>query len=94
MVKDTRKTLHPDALKPVNVPELVTVKESPVGLPAALKIRRQQAVSTIEDSWRIDDEWWRQRATSRLYYAVRLDEGQRLVIYKDLVDGCWYRQSY
>jgi hypothetical protein len=94
MVQNTRKTLHADTLKPVNVPEPITVREGPLHLPEAIRTGRWQTISTIEDSWRIDDEWWRQRPTSRLYYAVRLAEGQRVVIYQDMVGSGWYRQSY
>jgi hypothetical protein len=94
MVQDTRKTLHTDTLKPVNLPESISVKEDPKGKPAALETGRWQTVDTIEDSWRIDDEWWRQRPTTRRYFAVRLAEGRRLVIFKDLTDDRWYRQSY
>jgi hypothetical protein len=94
MVQNTRKALHPGALKPLNLPESITVTESPAGLPAQIEAGRRQSVDSVEDSWRIEDEWWRQRPTSRLYFAVRLAEGRRLVIFKDLVDGRWYRQSY
>ena len=54
----------------------------------------RQAISDIDESWRIDDEWWRQEKVSRLYYALRLASGHRLVLYKDLTDGIWYRQNY
>jgi hypothetical protein len=49
---------------------------------------------TIEDRWRIDDEWWRAEPVSRLYYNVLLVSGQRLVLYKDLITGDWYEQEY
>jgi hypothetical protein len=94
VVQNTRKALHPGALKPLNLPESITVRENPAGLPAQIEAGRRQSVDSVEDSWRIEDEWWRQRPTSRLYFAVRLAEGRRLVIFKDLVDGRWYRQSY
>jgi hypothetical protein len=55
---------------------------------------RRQVVAAIDDRWRIDDEWWRREPVSRLYYAVLLASGQRLVLYKNLTNDCWYRQSY
>ena len=94
MVADTGKTLRYDAIKPVNLPEPVSVEEDPAGMPVALKAKRRQKIVACEDKWRIDDEWWRSEPVSRLYYAVRLVSGQRLVIYKDLISGNWYRQSY
>jgi hypothetical protein len=72
----------------------VTVKEQGAGQPIALVSRGRQRVIVIEDRWRIDDEWWRTAPISRLYYAVMLNTGQHLVIYKNLVTGGWYRQSY
>ncbi len=64
------------------------------GLPLVVKIKRRQKIIAIEDRWRIDDEWWRTEPVSRLYYAVILASGQRLVLSKNLIDNCWYRQSY
>jgi hypothetical protein len=60
----------------------------------AVRTTRRQAVKTIEDRWRIDDEWWRSEAISRLYYAVMLASGQRLVLYQDLVKREWFKQGY
>ena len=93
MVEDTGKTARTGTLKPVNQPEPERVEEDAAGLPVALRTKRRQPVKTIDDRWRIDDEWWRSEPISRLYYAVRLISGQRLVIYKDLISGNWYRQS-
>ena len=95
MVQDTGKTLRTDTYRTVNVPEPVRVEEDPSsGLPLAVRAPRRQAVKNVEDRWRIDDEWWRREPVSRLYYEVLLVSGQRLVLYKDLVTGGWYRQSY
>ena len=94
MVADTGKTLRTDTSKSVNLPELLTVEESTDGSPTAVKLKRRQKIIAIEDSWRIDDEWWRSEAVSRLYYAVILASGQRMVLTKNLIDKCWYRQSY
>ena len=94
MVQDTRKTLRSDTYRPVNTPEPVDVEEDSSGLPLAVRSPRRQAIKTVEDRWRIDDEWWRLEPVSRLYCEVLLVSGQRLVLYKDLINNCWYRQSY
>jgi hypothetical protein len=94
MVTDTGKTLRTDSIKPVNLPEPLQVEESPAGLPVAVRLKRRQSIIAIEDCWRIDDEWWRSEPVSRLYYAVILASGQRLVLSKNLIDGSWYRQTY
>ncbi|MBN1188634.1 MAG: hypothetical protein JXA46_02680 [Dehalococcoidales bacterium] len=94
MVQDPGKALRTDSLKPVNIPGLVEVEEDSRGLPATVRLKRKQAVAAIEDRWRIDDEWWRgEEAISRLYIAVIFSSGQRLVLYKDLIRDCWYRQN-
>ena len=94
MVPDTGKTLRSDTYKPVNTPEPLRVEEDTSGLPVVVRMPRRQTVATIEDKWRLDDEWWRAEAISRLYYNVLLGSGQRLVLYKDLVTGGWYQQEY
>jgi hypothetical protein len=72
----------------------VKTEEDASGLPLAVRMKRRQAIAAIEDKWRLDDEWWRAEAISRLYYNVLLTSGQRLVLYKDLVTGGWYQQGY
>ena len=94
MVENTGKTLRADTYKPVNTPEALKVEEDASGLPAAVRLKRRQSVMTIEDRWRIDDEWWRAGPVSRLYYNVLLTTGQRMVLYKDLVTGSWNQQEY
>jgi len=94
VVENTGKTLRADTYKPVNTPEALKIEEDASGLPVAVRLKRRQAVATIEDKWRIDDEWWRAEPVSRLYYNVLLASGQRLVLYKDLVTGGWYQQEY
>lgn len=94
MVEDTGKTLRADTYRPVNAPEPLKVEEDASGLPVAVGGKRRQAVASIEDRWRIDDEWWRGEPVTRLYYNVLLASGQRLVLYKDLAAGRWYQQDY
>ena len=91
MVQDSRKTLRTEIIE-LNRPAPVQVQEGATGLPVAVKTPRRQAVVSIEDRWRIDDEWWRSGQISRLYYATLLASGQKMVIYKDLIDGGWYKQ--
>ena len=51
-----------------------------------------QAVSAVQDRWRLDDEWWRERPISRLYHTLVLEDGTLLVVYRDLVVEEWYAQ--
>ncbi len=52
-------------------------------------------VTEVEDLWKVNDEWWRgpEEEIARLYYTLRLDNGQQLTVYLDLIANNWYRQS-
>jgi hypothetical protein len=78
------------------MPVPVTVTEDNTGRPKAIRTPRRTAVTCVINRWRIDDEWWRSDTSviSRLYYTVLLASGQRLVLYKDLSTGDWYRQTH
>ena len=94
MVQNTRTETGTDAIQPVNVPQPVEVKEDADGRPLQLRLTHWQKVASIEDTWRIDDEWWREKPVSRLYYEVIVASGRRLTIFKDLLNLLWYRQNY
>ena len=62
--------------------------------PVALRLHeRWFEVESVEDIWRIDDEWWRERAVSRMYYRCTVNSGMPVTVFHDLVGGKWYRQS-
>ena len=92
MVEDTGKALYLGAYKQVNTPQPVAVDEDAEGEPVAVGSPRRREIAAIEDRWRIDDEWWRSQPVSRIYFKARLASEQKLLLYKDLITGCWYRQ--
>jgi len=92
MVENPGKTLRADTVRPVNTPEPVRVEEDSSGLPVAVNTSRRKPIAAIEDRWRLDDEWWRLEPVSRLYYAVMLTSGQRMVLYKDIAGGEWCQE--
>jgi hypothetical protein len=93
VVQNSGKALRTDAIK-LNTPEPIRVKEDHSALPIMVKMAsRLVGIKVVDDRWRLDDEWWRNDPVSRLYYAVLLVSGQRLVIYKDLIANCWYKQK-
>jgi len=51
-----------------------------------------RSIAAVQDRWRIDDEWWREHAISRMYYTLLLDDGTLLTVYHDLVADVWFEQ--
>ncbi len=49
-------------------------------------------VEAIGESWRVEDEWWRQ-PIARRYVEVVLEGGGRVVLYEDLITGEWWVQQ-
>ena len=95
MVSDPRAPLGARALRPLNGPLPIAVRADAEGRPLAVRRRgwsRGRAVARVQDRWRLDDEWWRERPISRLYYALVLDDGTLLTVYRDLVRAAWFEQ--
>ena len=51
------------------------------------------AVTSINDIWQVDDEWWRERPISRRYYQITTQDDCRLTIYRDQLNAQWYWQK-
>jgi len=93
MVPSARTPLRTDRLRAVNEPRTVTVElnesgRMTVGRPDGQTIGHVEA---ILESWRIDDEWWRQQI-ARAYMEVMLEGGKRMVLFQDLITGQWFAQ--
>jgi len=93
MVAPTRAPLRTDRLRAVNAPQRVTVDLQESGLMTVGRPdgRTVGHVEAILESWRIDDEWWRQ-PIARAYLEVMLEGGKRLVLFQDLITGEWFSQ--
>ena len=50
-------------------------------------------IALILDIWEINDEWWRSKPISRLYYQTITQEGRQITIFNDLIDNQWYQQN-
>lgn len=97
MVANPGTTLGAHDLRALNVPAELAVVVNATGRPEAIRRAGWKApvrVAEIQDVWRIDDEWWRERPISRLYYRVRLERDLDITLYHDLADGLWYEQRY
>ncbi len=83
-----------ESIRPLNKPAPVAVEENERGAPKAVLWKGVlRAVASIADTWRIDDEWWREEIARR-YFVVELQGGRRITVYHDLVRDLWYAQSY
>ena len=64
------------------------------GRPVAVTLSgRRLRVLQVQDTWRIDDEWWRERPVSRVYFSVALEDGRVITVYSDLATAGWWRQD-
>ena len=82
------------ALSPLNLPRPLTVATGHGDTPVAVELDgRALTVTEVLDSWRIDDEWWREEI-SRRYYHLLLADGRTLTVFTDLIAGGWYAQRY
>ncbi len=82
-----RRRLHP-----LKRPSPLRVRADDEGLPAELERRgKRYHVVAVRERWRIDDEWWRD-PISREYFALVLNDGRPVILFRDLVDGEWYGQ--
>ena len=83
---------HSDALSPLHSPLPVEVREGQDHRPLAVQLRRNwQEICGIDDCWEFD-LWWLPKPITRSYFCVVDGKGQRLVLFRDEREGCWYRQ--
>ncbi len=95
MVKNPGTPLRADRLRPLAGPRLLRVETDERGRPRAIAHEgAMRCVASIQDRWRIDDEWWREASLSRMYYQLQLDGGRVVTVYQDLTGGEWWLQRY
>ncbi len=82
-------------IRPLNRPRPLRVEAGEDGRPVAVWLSgRRYAVETVLDTWRIDDEWWRERPVSRVYYSLLLEDGRTVTVYRDFIRDGWLKQAY
>ena len=47
----------------------------------------------MQDTWIVQDEWWRQEI-DRQYYNLLLRSGTVRTVYHDRLTDTWYEQAY
>ena len=81
--------------RPLNRPRPLRVEAGEGGRPIAVYLSGQRcAVEAVLEVWRIDDEWWRERPVSRLYFSLLLEDGRTCFVYRNLVNSRWFKQTY
>jgi hypothetical protein len=94
MVENSGAAGGAGGLRLLNQPKPAAVEANQHGDPEAVVVQgRFQRVRAIHDSWRIDDEWWRDEIARR-YFAIELENGRSMTIYHDLVGDGWFAQGY
>lgn len=85
---------QPARFRPLNTPAPLAVEADARGIPRAVLWRgAYRRVAAIHETWRVDDEWWRQEVARR-YFAVELEGGRHITIFRDLLHDAWYAQTY
>jgi hypothetical protein len=49
-------------------------------------------IDARRESWLVEDRWWTERPLRRRYWELVSDTGRDIVVFHDLLDGCWYTQ--
>jgi hypothetical protein len=97
MVKNSGTSSRPRHLRALNEPRPVTVLTEH-DLPVAIlrensRDAARHAVETVQDTWIVQDEWWRQEI-DRQYYNLLLRNGTVCTVYHDRLTDTWYEQAY
>ena len=100
MVQNSRETPGAGTLRPLNLPVPITVQEDACQRPLTLSKSPSQRgprlsrlrVASIDNTWKIDEEWWREKPIVRMYYQVTTEDGRRITLFQDLTTGDWYQQ--
>jgi hypothetical protein len=93
MVKDPGAASRAHHLRALNEPKsinVITKGDLPI---AIVENESRHDILQIQDTWIIQDEWWRQEM-HRQYYCLLLDNGTLHTIYHDRIADTWFEQAY
>jgi hypothetical protein len=94
MVATSGATPGSESFRPLNSPIPIEVRESAHQTPRVIKVNgRWRRVISIDDLCNVDEEWWRERPIVRMYYRVNLENGSQITVFRDMLNGTWYRQN-
>lgn len=93
MVSHPGTSPRPHRIRALNTPRPINVAVVD-GLPVRITIEKSsQRVEKVQDTWIVEDEWWRQ-PIDRHYFALLLDNGVLLTVFHDRVADTWFAQAY
>lgn len=92
MVANSGAAVRADRLRPLNQPCAIEVEVDEHGQPIAITTDRRKAVEDVIETWRVDDEWWRE-PIARRYADVVLEGGAHVILYEDLITNEWFMQK-
>jgi hypothetical protein len=76
------------------LPKEIKVSVNGNGNPALIDTgRERRKVTRVQNTWRIDEEWWREEI-SRCYWRLEFSDGSVDTVFQDLISGKWYQQRY
>ncbi len=79
--------------RPLNGPRQIDVVVENHRPSVIVEQRHRYRVERIQDTWIIDDEWWRD-PISRQYFQIVLEDGGMRTIFHDRVADSWFAQAY
>ncbi len=79
--------------RPLNQPRQIDVVVENHRPSIIVDSRRRHRIERVQDTWIIDDEWWRD-PISRQYFQVVLEDGGVRTIFHDRVADSWFAQAY
>ncbi|MHB8674616.1 MAG: hypothetical protein ACYDAK_13195 [Candidatus Limnocylindrales bacterium] len=83
----------PDTVRRLNVPQPLRVEAGGDGTPRRAWHRgRWRAVTQVRERYRVDDRWWMPEPVARDYFALLLEDGSPLTVFRDRIDTRWYAQ--
>jgi hypothetical protein len=94
MVTNSGATQNSESFRSTNPPIPIEVRETGHQTPRVIKVNGHwRRVISIADLCNVDEEWWRERPIVRMYYRVNLENGRQITVFRDMLDGAWYRQN-
>lgn len=88
MVSHSGEQGAPRAARRLNEPRPVEV-EAPGGWPVTIGTI---PVAAIREEWRVSERWWTGRPLKRRYFDTVLETGENVVVFREELEGRWYRQ--